>query len=671
MVQETWLVALRNPPSHLASVRGWLASTLRGRLHNRRRREARLVRREQAVAREEMQPQGVPEIEALEAQARLLSLVRSLPEDQRKVILLRFYEQLSPPEIAGRLDLNPSTVRTRLSRGLAQLREQLDRETQGGRRGWMAALAPIGMLPLPAPLPVVAAFGAPVLMKKIVLAVSAFVLAGFGIHALLGLDKEDLEPSQSAHERPSSLADLAGLAGFQSPADGLQGDVESGGRSAVELAPPIATLKVAAVSGCQVFGRLFDADEQPMQGVSVKLRSYQEWSAEADAILLRAEPPYFGWEKITGQDGTFRFEVPMPTSKYISVVITPGDYFESKTLNFGGTREGKLDPLELGARDLGTIRLLGAGSVSGRVTDAFGVPVQGVRVGTGTHSGNSCYHSSDTDAQGCYRCVHVLPGTLGVSAVHQRYVSQFLEPYSIEAGREITDVDFVLVGAPSMQGRVRNQAGAFLAGVEISCWPDGSGTRAGALSGSDGGFVVYLPQDDAHSIRATLEGYQPWGLDHGGEMYAPGTADLEIVMQPDIATEFFVVDNKTGKPVERYGLRIERDKGELADPRDPSSRFDAPHARARDGGLVETYARPGIDRYWLYAPGFLESRGEIQHDDGDSGRQTIELSRGASFQGRIVKGGKPQAGIPVRLTPVGLWFASPPGRACCTWALAP
>ena len=49
----------------------------------------------------------------------------ALPEEQREVVILKEYQGLTFPEIAETLDVPLSTVKTRLYRGLRQLRVRL------------------------------------------------------------------------------------------------------------------------------------------------------------------------------------------------------------------------------------------------------------------------------------------------------------------------------------------------------------------------------------------------------------------------------------------------------------------------------------------------------------------------------------------------------------------
>ncbi len=50
--------------------------------------------------------------------------LRELPTDQRVVLVLRYYEDLTEAEVARLLGCRPGTVKSRASRGMARLREQ-------------------------------------------------------------------------------------------------------------------------------------------------------------------------------------------------------------------------------------------------------------------------------------------------------------------------------------------------------------------------------------------------------------------------------------------------------------------------------------------------------------------------------------------------------------------
>lgn len=64
----------------------------------------------------------------------LQSSLRELPEEQRDVILLHIWGQMSFEEIANALDLSPNTAASRYRYGLSKLREQFQ-VTERGRHG--------------------------------------------------------------------------------------------------------------------------------------------------------------------------------------------------------------------------------------------------------------------------------------------------------------------------------------------------------------------------------------------------------------------------------------------------------------------------------------------------------------------------------------------------------
>ena len=70
------------------------------------------------------------DLEQVERRARLFSAVEALPEDQRKVIVLRFGEEKSIREIASDLNRSEGAVKQLQFRGLENLRARLREETE-------------------------------------------------------------------------------------------------------------------------------------------------------------------------------------------------------------------------------------------------------------------------------------------------------------------------------------------------------------------------------------------------------------------------------------------------------------------------------------------------------------------------------------------------------------
>ena len=88
----------------------------------RRTREEPLEPEEQRAA--DPSPEG--SAASQELGDRIGRAVRTLPERQRAVFVLRHYDEMSLPEIATSLGLNIGTVKSNLHRALARLRDRLE-----------------------------------------------------------------------------------------------------------------------------------------------------------------------------------------------------------------------------------------------------------------------------------------------------------------------------------------------------------------------------------------------------------------------------------------------------------------------------------------------------------------------------------------------------------------
>ena len=147
VAQEAFLKAYRGLDAFKREARfsSWLyqiaLNLCRDRLRRRRTRAS--------VSLEELEEAGPvlveprPGAHELALRNDLASVVRravaALPEEQREVVILKEYEGLTFLEIAQALDVPVSTVKTRLYRGLGQMRVRLERE---GVRGEAPVPAP-------------------------------------------------------------------------------------------------------------------------------------------------------------------------------------------------------------------------------------------------------------------------------------------------------------------------------------------------------------------------------------------------------------------------------------------------------------------------------------------------------------------------------------------------
>ena len=140
LAQETCLAALQHAPDRERSLQSWLATVLRNLVRQDRRAKLRRLAREERAARAEAQGSALEHLETLAVHQKLVAAVLALEEPQRETLVLRFFEELGPSAIAKQQRVPVATVKTRLARGLAELRVRLEREYRGESRSWELAL---------------------------------------------------------------------------------------------------------------------------------------------------------------------------------------------------------------------------------------------------------------------------------------------------------------------------------------------------------------------------------------------------------------------------------------------------------------------------------------------------------------------------------------------------
>jgi len=336
LAQETCVVALERPPRDASQVKRWLASVLRNLVRQRARGDGRRRGREESSARDEAQDPTERLVERVEVERSLVEHVLALDEPYRTAVLWRFFEDEPPREIARRLGVPVTTVNSRIARGLARLRADLDGTWP--RRSWSALLLPLAARWQPA---TATTLGGLIVNAKLITAL-VLVAAGAGVYAVIqlrGAEARAVQPDAriALRAEPAPVAEPEESAGEADPAR----EPEAGRTLLAPQAPARAERPAAEAPPAAtrlVRGRVIDVDGQPVGGVEL-------W-AEDERVA------------VSGGGGGFEFtteaaEGSLSTREAGRVTVRSGAW--------GGS--ASLEPLVVVAP---------AGSYAGRVVDAAG-----------------------------------------------------------------------------------------------------------------------------------------------------------------------------------------------------------------------------------------------------------------------------------------------------------
>jgi RNA polymerase sigma-70 factor (ECF subfamily) len=135
LVQETFLRVLRSIEQyrHPRAFKPWLyaIATNLGRDHYKRLATRQTVAITEAVLNQpDQRTSAAPEAVALAHDEAIWvnAALADLPDHQREVVVLRYYQELALTEIAEALNIPVGTVKSRLSLGLQRLRSRLMEE---------------------------------------------------------------------------------------------------------------------------------------------------------------------------------------------------------------------------------------------------------------------------------------------------------------------------------------------------------------------------------------------------------------------------------------------------------------------------------------------------------------------------------------------------------------
>ena len=363
LVQETWLAALRAPPVADGRLRPWLARVLLNFARQRKRGEVRRASREALAARSERVPPVSEAAERVEAQRALAEALALLEEPLKSTVVLRYFDGLSPSEIAKRQGVPAGTVRWRLHRALDELRERLGRGFDGGRSGsWALVLLPLLRKP---PLAEIAAGSAAAVAQGIVmtngilkLGIAAALVGAASVGVWYAVDRGGtaLVPAV-AHEPTAASTPLDPAPAPE--ATTLAATPEAARSTAAAPNPTTHFVYDRAEDALHfrtvVEARFVDQNDRPIEGVKLALTS------------IGPTP-----SALSGPDGRVHLDA-MATERTTSTAVEashPGlaTYFGRAVLEPGKTTY------------LGDLKLGPGGSIAGFVLGPDGSPARGAEV---------------------------------------------------------------------------------------------------------------------------------------------------------------------------------------------------------------------------------------------------------------------------------------------------
>lgn len=440
LTQDVWVAALQGRSAPRGAPRAWLAGIGRRLAAHGRRTDARRRRREQLAAHEEAVP-SVAEIAAREAVRRdVVEAVLGLDEAYRSVVLLRFFEDLPPRQIALRLGLPVATVKTRLTRAVGLLRARLDHEHGHDRRAWLAPL--LGIARPRATRSGIATMAAAVSGTLLMSGKMKMAAALTAIAALSAWGSGWLDGSPSGTTRvPAIVTTPSRPAPVQSPAVAAAAAPAPFRTPVAEAAPPVVPVTTTGSVRATVTWH----DGLAAAGLPVRVQPFVRYE-------LARQPG--GAEATTDTAGVVVFEG-----------LSPGIYAVSVVGREAAEASGPATVVA-GARVDVTMRLARGTDVAGVVVDVTGQPIAGATVVVRGFDMNDAWPLATTAADGTFH-LRAVQSSRSVGAFATGYAPSPLEDLHGSAG-STRQLRFVLTAPDAaLTVQVRGPDGAPLSGADV------------------------------------------------------------------------------------------------------------------------------------------------------------------------------------------------------------
>lgn len=522
--QETAIAAVLHPPA--GERRPWLAQVLRNFTRQRHRAESRRTRREETASPRAHAPRPDEVVERVETHRLLAELVASLSEPNRTAVAMRYYDDLTPAEIAARLGVPAGTVRARIHRGLAELRERLDERHRGDRDAWLAALAPlvgtggyrVGDRGATAARTTAASTAA----------VTAVLVAAVAIVGVV------IAVSSRDGAVPSSNETAAAAAA-------AKGALVPRVRSAQE--EPVASEAPPRVDVVRLSGTVLDPSGAPARDAVVvagpvrQPRSTWEWFAASDDALRRPQAP----RVLTSAAGGFSLDA-MKGGRVAVSATAPGLASAAVLVDADADRAD----LEL--------RLAPALGLAGEVWDESARPIAGAAVVVQRNANDVASAVCDERGRFDIPALSVAPEGFGDSTSILVSAREF-SPVRVGVSLGRGPVRVVLPRGQFVAGRVLTAGGVTIAGASVTIEPIAPSLPAPVCGNTDetGAFRIgRVGATDRFAFNVHV-GAPGWGRHVVSSLVAPAQRPLEIRLPPTLPLRGRVVDAE-GKGL--AGVRI-------------------------------------------------------------------------------------------------------------------
>ncbi|MFT5287312.1 MAG: RNA polymerase sigma-70 factor (ECF subfamily) [Planctomycetota bacterium] len=499
LVQETYVQALQQPPEDALRIRQWLATVMRNLVRQRARGEGGRRHREERNARPEGLDSTDELVERATLQSDLVKRVLELREPYRSALLMRYFEELSPREIARRLDLPVATVHSRLKRALAELRVQLDGEQDGNRGAWLALFIPLADSGNTSAT--VTTIGTLILNTKLVVGLLAAVAVG----TALSMDRSE----EAVASVPTPLAVLP-LAKDTTPQPESKFALQpnSVSREAVEPIAPASSANEIEPTEPEVVvpnlisGQVLDAFGSPLTGIAVRVDGRNQvtnsgmegrFSIQTSEVECRLMAASADW--VTVHEGYYRKDSFDPV-----LVVAPSVVLGGEVISGAG-------------------RPLAGALVRFTLPEGFNTRFSGILDSTRTIAWRT-----QTDEDGKFELLDVpaVEGSALAALLDGYQRSELASPIQTERGLLLTLQRPTKPTEGALSGRVVDQLGEPVEGARVATG------LATVVSGDDGLFHLSLNRAvTPTAVAAVKSGFLP------ARMERPFSADSENGGWPD------------------------------------------------------------------------------------------------------------------------------------------